>query len=197
MAEHYSGDRSDWIAARHRLIDEVLAYRRCGRLEPSLLRACEAEFAVAPWTRSAGLRRLAELAQDGHALALDRLKAFAASSDWQVRYDALRALLEAGSSDADRRDVITRGLADRSARVRIYVAETAAFAHFIDMAGILEQAARRESAPKAARAIYSAAWHLRLNERTGERNRLGGSEADRDAFERDWTAFRADRTPTP
>ena len=69
MAERAAATRPEWLQARYRLIDEVLAYRRTGALTPDLLAACEAERKAAPWCRSQGLHRLVQLCADGHAVA--------------------------------------------------------------------------------------------------------------------------------
>ena len=189
MAEQYSGGRQDWLEARYRLIDEVLAYRRSGALTQSLLDACDAEFAVASWTSSAGIRRLAQLAVDGHAIAAEKLEALSRSSDWKVRYEAFQTLLNSPDETA-RRDVLRRALTDRSARIRERLATDAAFAHLIDMAGELEHAASAEAKEEVARGIFTAAWHLRKNERTGNRNSFSASEVEREQFDADWARFR-------
>lgn len=189
MAEHYSGARQDWIEARYRLIDEVLEYRRSGALKQSLLDACDAEFAVAGWANSVGIRRLAQLSIDGHAVAAERLHALSLSPDWRVRYEAFQTLLSC-SDAASRRQVLRRALADRSARIRVGMASAAAHAHLIDMADEFERAASMEAKEKDASAIYWTTWHMRKNEHTGERNGLGGGEEDRIRYEADWARFR-------
>lgn len=189
MAEHYCGSRQDWIDARYRLIDEVLEYRRSGVLRQSLLDACDAEFAVAGWTNSAGVRRLAQLSIDGHGVAAEKLAALSHSPDWKVRYEAFQTLL-ACSDPAGRRDAVRRALADRSGRIRCRLANDAAFAHLIDMVDELERAAAAEAKEKDALSIYWAAWHLRKNERTGNRNSFSESPEERVQFDADWDAFR-------
>ena len=189
MAEQYSGGRQDWLEARYRLIDEVLAYRRSGQLTPSLLDACNAEFAVASWAYSEGIKRLGQLAMDGHAVAEENLQALCRSPDWKVRYEAFQTLLR-HSDGADRREVVRRALSDRSARIRQRLATDAAFDHLIDMASEMERAASLESKEAVAHAIYWAAWHLRKNERTGNRNSFSASKVEREQFDADWARFR-------
>jgi hypothetical protein len=189
MAEQYSGRRQDWIEARYQLIDEVLEYRRRGVLTPSLLEACDAEFAVAPWANSAGIRRLAQLAIDGHAVAAQRLDILSRSPDWKIRYEAFQTLLD-GTDNAHRRDIARRALADRSAKIRTRLASDVAMAHLIDLADEIESAASRETKEGSAQAIYWAAWHLRKNQRTGNRNSFIESPDERDLFEADWARFR-------
>lgn len=189
MAESQSGARQDWTRARYRLIDEVLQYRRTGVLTPSLLEACDEEFAVAPWAHSVGIRRLAQLAIDGHTAAAERLEALSRSPDWKTRYEAFQTLLDC-SDAARRQDVARRALADRSARIRTRLASDLAMAHAIEMAGEIEMAASREPKEETAREIYWAAWHLRKNHRTGNRNSFREDEIERVRFKADWSRFR-------
>lgn len=191
MAEHYSGARPEWVEARYRLIDEVLAYRRTGRFSQAFLDACDAEFAVASWTSSEGVRRLVELGRDGHPEAAERLENLMSSRDWRVRYEALLTSFLHTPDATARRALLRRALADRSARIRTRLAGDAAFAHLIDLANEIEAAAMREANEKDARSIFWAVWYMRLNDRTGNRSSLGGSEEDRREYEADWSRFRA------
>lgn len=180
---------AELIEARYRLIDEVLEYRRTGQLTQALLEACDAEAAVAGWARSAAMRRLGQLATDGHAVAADRLDTLSRSPEWQVRLEAFQTLF-CHSDGKARREVQRRALTDRSARIRRLAAEDAAFAHLIDMADEIERAASCEAKEKDARAIYWFAWHLTKNQRTGNCNSFSEDEVERVQFDADWARFR-------
>lgn len=193
MAAWYSGDRQDWLEARYVLIDEVLSYRRTGRLTPSLFEACETEYAVASWTRSEGVRRLIELSLDGHSEAVERLEALMASKDWRDRHEALLGAFERVGDKATRTRLAKRGLADRSARIRQATAEQTVFAHLPELAPDIEAAARIETEEKRAEALYQSAWYLRRNVRTGDHGRFGGDEHDRAAFAMAWADFQRTR----
>ncbi len=62
----------------------------------------------------------------------------------------------------------------------------AMIAHLIEAVGELEQAALAERTEEKAKEIFSAAYQLRLNERTGERRIFGGEHFDEAAFEGAW-----------
>lgn len=201
VAAQYSAGREAWRDARYVLIDEVLAYRRTGVLAPSLLEACEAERAVASWPYSSGVRRLVELARDGHAEPAERLEALMSSKDWRVRYEALLTSFERSADRTVQLALARRALADRSGRIRSRFAGEAVFAHLLEMIPELEAAARTEPAADKAEGLFQAAWYLRRNARTGEIGRYGGGEDDRAAFEAAWSALRlsqaSDAPPDP
>jgi hypothetical protein len=188
-AERYAARKPDWLAARYVLIDEVLEYRRTGVLSQSLIDACEAEHCVAAWAYSEGVRRLVELARDGHAAAATGWEALMASNDWRVRYEAIRTGFEHIRDAGVQRQLVQRGLADRSARIRVRMAAEAVFAHLIDMVDEIECAALAERDPKTIREIFNLAHELRYNERTGRRRVMGGEALSEQ--EAAWELFRA------
>lgn len=192
LAERYSRGDQDWLAARYRLIDEVLEYRRTGTLSQSLLDACEAEFAVASWANSEGIRRLVELEADGHAAPAARLEDLRSSKDWRARYEALRTSFERTEDLASRRLLLTRGLSDPSARIRRRMAAEAVFAHLIDTADEIERAASVEGEEKNAKALFDAAHQLRTNEQSGNIGVFGGSVQDTSKREAAWDRFKAE-----
>jgi hypothetical protein len=197
MAEHYSGGKEEWISARYQLIDEVLEYRRSGILSQSLLDACEAEFRVASWAHSEGVRRMVELARDGHDVPAARLEELMSSTDWRIRYEAIRTSFERTKEPGARRQLVRRGLAGRSTRIRSRMASEAAMAHLIDMADEIERAAGVETDAKTAEAIFSEGYFLRLNERTGVRGSTGGSVQVFEDLAAAWKRFAAEHRAKP
>lgn len=194
MAERYSKANSRWLEARFVLIDEVLAYRQTGYLAQSLLDACEAEFRVAPFAYSEGVRRLAELAEDGHAEAVLRLQRMTCASNWRFRFEALRTWFERTRSGDLKRDLVRKGLKDRSGRIRGRMAAEAAFSHLIDMIDELEDAATSETNEKLGREIYFCAYEMKRNDISGRRGTLGGGDPDTPAaFDLAWQAALAGR----
>lgn len=193
IAEKYSAGDADWIAARYRLIEEVLEYRHTGVLTQSFLDACEAEYDVAAWAHSQGVRRLVELSMDGHAAATARIEALCTSKDWRVRYEGLRTSFQYAINSATRRQIVRRGLTDRSGRIRERLASEAVFAHLIDMANDIEQAAADDTNEASAKAMFSDAYFLRLNEKTGVRGSMGGSVKDFADLDLAWATFKAER----
>ena len=191
IAEQYSRGNQDWLAARYKLIDEVLEYRRAAVLKQSLLDACEAEFSVASWANSEGIRRLVELACDGHSVAAVRLDELMSSKDWRVRYEALRTGFEHAKNLVLRQLIVRRGLSDRSARIRQRMASEAMFAHLIEMVDELEQAACVEAKDDNGKSIFTSAYYLRANEVTGEKGRFGGTEQDFIDLNAAWVQFKA------
>ncbi len=196
-AERYSGRNLEWREARFSLIDEVIEYRRTGVLTPSLLDACEAEFAVSKWPYSEGVVRLVQLACDGHAAARSRIDALIVSKDWRVRFQALYTSFERDGDPVRRRALLRLGLADRSSRIRSAIATKATFAHLIDMVGEIEQAALAETKDKDAARLMWLALTLRYNERSGRRNELGGEGPMPEDGARALAALRAKVTPAP
>jgi len=193
MAEQYSRGRQDWLQARYALIDQVLQYRADGVLTHEFLDACEAEFRVAQFACSNGIRRLVELAADGHEEPAARLEELLNSKRWRERYASFQAMFAYSGDSKKRRELVRRALADASARIRTLMAKEAAFAHLIDMASELETAAAREPNARHARSIFWVVYYMRANEKTGKRNSLGGGEADHAAQEAAWTRFAASR----
>lgn len=194
MAERYSKGNTKWLEARFVLIDEVLAYRQTGSLAQSLLDACEAELSVASFAYSQGVQRLAELAEDGHVAAVSRLEQMACSSNWKARYEALRTWFDTTRSEELKRELVRKGLKDKSGRIRGRMATEAAFSHLIDMIGEIEDVAASEKDAKFGREIYFCAYEMKRNDISGRRGSLGGGDAETDvAFDLAWQAFFASR----
>ena len=190
MAERYSQGNGEWLAARFELIDQVLAYRRTGALTPSLLEACEAEFRVAHFPYSVGIRRLVELAEYGHEEPTARLETLMASKNWRERYEVILAKCNLTKDSVGKRELIRVGLRDRSSHIRGKMAAEATFAHLIDMVDELECVAAKETDERTCRAIFDAAYYLRRNAMTGSRGRYGGGTADDVRFhEAAWQTF--------
>lgn len=197
MAEAYSGSRrQDWIAARYVLIDEVLEYRRTGQLSQSLLDACDAEISVAAWPYSSGVKRLVELTRDGHSGPVERLEDLMSSKDWRVRHQALQQVFLFSGTLAAQRQVLQRGLADRSGRIRSRMAAEAVFAHIIEATNDIEHAAVATRTDKEAKAMFQLAHQLRVNERAGVTRVIGGDHFDHADFEQAWERFRSRHRPT-
>lgn len=194
MAERYSNGRTDWIETRWRLIDEVLAYRRDGVLTQALLDACEAEFAVASWAYSEGIRRLVELTRDGHQAPRDRLDVLLQSKDWRIRYEVILTSFDHVADRGQQLDLLARALADRSGRIRGRLAGDAVHAHLTEAIPLIEDAAAAEAEDKAAQGLFRAAYYLKRNARTGTPGVYGGGERDdAEQFDADWMRFQAER----
>ncbi|MFY8209144.1 MAG: hypothetical protein ACOVOE_07405 [Caulobacter sp.] len=193
MAERYTKGSPEWLEARFVLIDEVLAYRQTGRLTQSLLDACEAELHVASFAYSQGVQRLAELANDGHAEATSRLERMTYSSNWKIRYEALRTWLNTTRSEELKRELVRKGLKDKSGSIRRKISSEASFLHLIDMIADIENAAASEINAKYGREIYFYAYEMRRNHISGRRGAIGGDAETRAAFDLAWQAFVADR----
>lgn len=190
MAERYSQGNVEWVDARFELIDQVLAYRRTGELTPSLLEACESEFRVAHFAYSVGISRLVELAADGHEQPAARLETLMASKSWRERYEVILRKMRFEKDPVTKRELVRRGLRDRSSRIRKIMALEATFDHLIDMADELERVAAKETDERVCRAIFDSAYYLRRNEMTGSRGRYGGgSEDDARVHEAAWQSF--------
>lgn len=196
MAELYSRGNGEWLDARFELIDQVLAYRRTGALTPSLLEACETEFRVAFFPYSVGIRRLVELAEDGHEEPAARLEILMASKNWRERYEAILTKCNLTKDPVGKRELIRRGLRDRSSRVRGKMATEATFAHLTDMVDELECVAAKETDKRLCRSIFDSAYYLRRNEMTGSRGLYGGGTADDvRVHEAAWQSFVTARCP--
>jgi len=194
MAEHFSKGRPEWLNARYTLIDQVISYRETGILAQSLLDACDAEFKVARFAYSVGVRRLCELSEDGHREAIERIASMKASSDWRVRYEAIRSSFAYTKDGKRKREVFLVGLRDKSAGIRTRMALEACFSHMIEMADEIERAALLEKRLENAREMFFACYDLRRNESTGRRGRMGGgTEADASARELACVEFLARR----
>ena len=193
MAERAAATRPEWLQARYRLIDEVLAYRRTGALTPDLLAACEAERKAAPWCRSQGLHRLVQLCADGHAVAATQLDSLMMSNDWRTRFAALDACLQCCGDESSARGLVKRGLSDRSRRVRELAASQTLYRHLCVAALDLEAAATDAPGDAEAKDLFSYLYYLRRNELSGTRGVYGGTREEAGDCERLWNAFRTER----
>ena len=72
------------------------------------------------------------------------------------------------------------------------MASEVVFAHLIDMVGEIEQLAGQEPDEAQAKDIFDSAFHLRLNEKTGEKGQIGGTEQDAADLEKAWERFKAE-----
>lgn len=187
-AERYSRGNTAWLKAWYILIDEVLEYRRTGICAASLIEACLAESAVSNWPYSQGVRRLAELANDGHEIARRNYSELLAAKNWRTRYEAFVVGIPLANADVQR-ELILLGLRDRSSRIRIRVANEAVFAKRFEIADQIQSSALSEADPDIGYQVFKMAAQLRTNEPLGA-NVIGGEHFDAGQCRWRWNALR-------
>lgn len=189
LVDRYTGPQeSELRQSRRRLVDEVAAYRLSGRLTPELLDACDVELALSKPDRSFGLRRLCELAADGHVQAKDRVRALVGHPKAEMRAAVIGGHAPLAFGHAELMDVARALLSDRSAKVRMRTAATAVFSNWFELAPAIHAAALAAEKERTARELFAAGYHLEKNKRTGHRN---GYECDEESRAKDDAAMEA------
>jgi hypothetical protein len=167
------------LNARFALIDEVQAYRETGRLTEPLLQACEAELELAPRNRtnlnvlSVGMRRLCELAADGHQAAADRVRREFGHARSERRLTAYEQACASWFEIHERAAAYRDMLADRSGDLRQVAAEGASNDLLFDLIPVIEAALPGTKGERARSRVFEALFDLK------ERARLGLSREDR------------------
>ena len=199
MAERYTpASLPGLAAARRNLVDEVAAYRRSGRLSPALLAACDDELALSKPDHSVGLRRLCELAGDGHPRAKERVRALLSHPRAEVRAALIWGHAPIAFDRAELMQVARRLLKDRSSEVQVRTASTAVFSDWFELMPAIKDAALAASREKVARELFYSAFNLEQNMRTGHRGGYRSSEstrAEEDSAMSEFLAAWRQRTP--
>ena len=164
---------TDLLQARLRLIDAVQTYRLDGIQTDALLQACLDELELAPRNRSSlnvmsvGMKRLSELAADGHDKAANLVRAELGHPRAERRVTAYEHAFANWLDGAQRISACCEALADPSGDVRQIGATQAVRDGFHELAPLLDQAATGRIGERAKADIKHSAFMLR------ERHRLG------------------------
>lgn len=161
------------LNARLRLINEVHAYRLSGLLTDALLQACVDELELAPRNRpwlnviSTGMKRLCELAKDGHKGAAAIVRKEFAHDRAERRVTAYENACAIWLNKAERIAICHAMLEDPSSDVRQTGASQAERDGFYELADLLDRAAETAKGQRAKSNILLSVFFLR------ERHRLG------------------------
>ena len=169
----------DLLAARLVLIDEVQAYRETGRLTEALLQACEAELELAPPNRpylnvmSVGMKRLCELAGDGHEVAADRVRREFGHARAERRLTAYEQACAWWLQRHERAVAYREMLTDPSGDLRQVAASLAGGDLLFELIPAIETALQGIKGRRARSNVFDSLFDLK------ERLRLGLSREDR------------------
>ena len=169
----------DLLDARLVLIDEVQAYRETGRLSEALLRACEAELELAPRNRqslnvmSVGMKRLCELAGDGHEAAAETVRREFGHARAERRLTAYEHACGSWFRRHERADAYKEMLADHSGDLRQVAASGAHSDLLFELIPDIEAALPETKGKRARSNLFEDLFDLK------ERARLGLSREDR------------------
>ena len=169
----------DLLNARLALIDQVQTYRETGRLADSLLRACEVELELAPRNRpsldvqSVGMKRLCELAADGHQAAADIVRREFGHVRAERRLTAYEHACASWFQRHERAAAYREMLTDRSGDLRQVGAEGSGNDLLFELIPAIEAALPGTKGERARVRVFWALFDLK------ERARLGLAREDR------------------
>ena len=170
---------TELLQARLALIDEVQTYRETGRITDSLLRACEVELELAPRNRaslnvqSVGMKRLCELAADGHRAAADIVRREFRHVRAERRLTAYERACASWFQRHERAAAYREMLTDRSGDLRQVGAQGAADDLLLELIPAIETALPGTKGERARARVFWALFDLK------ERARLGLAPEDR------------------
>lgn len=173
IASRISGDAPKFLAAQYRLIDAVQEYRQSGIPTAELYQACLAELELSPRSysnldvASVGMKRLAELAADGHEAAANLVRIDFAHRRAERRMTAYQWALRVWLGRPQRLSVCKEMLGDPSGDVRQIAAQQIECDGFLELAESVELAAQGSIGARAKANMRHSAFALR------ERFRLG------------------------
>lgn len=193
LARRFTGPDNDALyAARLRLADEVMQYRRTGVLTEAFLACCDHEASLAGAWGSFGRRRIAELAADGHSAARERVEAWLADPKAIVRRAMICGPAQCAFDRQALLGIAERMLADRSEAVRVEVAGQAVFNDWFELIPHIRLAAACARNIKFRRSLFWCWFHLLENQKTGNRRTFLSTEENRPRYEKLLAEFLAE-----